>query len=120
LAAAPNSKEYGVPSLKMAWYGPARLAGNIGRNIFWPVPGVDSALVYFQRTIERDPALQQPTFTAIDQAFLQRRKTLRQALAGWAGSAAAAEEILVRAGVDPQARGEQLNIDQFIAIASAK
>lgn len=85
LAAKPNSKEFGVPSLKMAWYGPARLAGNIGRNIFWPVPGVDSALVYFERTVARDPKLQQPTFTAIDQAFLQRRKTLRQALAGWAG-----------------------------------
>ena len=84
------------------------------------MPGVDSALVYFQRTIERDPALQQPTFTAIDRAFLQRRKTLRQALAGWAGSASQAEEILIRAGVDPQARGEQLNIEQFIAIASAK
>jgi 16S rRNA (adenine1518-N6/adenine1519-N6)-dimethyltransferase len=120
LAAAPNSKEYGVPSLKMAWYGPARLAGNIGRNIFWPVPGVDSALVFFERTIERDPALQKPTFTVIDQAFLQRRKTLRQALAGWAGSPAEAEQILVRAGIDPQARGEQLNIEQFIAIASAK
>lgn len=120
LAASPNSKEYGVPSLKMAWYGPARLAGNIGRNIFWPVPGVDSALVYFERSVVRDAALQQPTFSAIDQAFLQRRKTLRQALSGWAGSAALAEEILVRAGVDPQARGEQLNIEQFIAIASAK
>jgi 16S rRNA (adenine1518-N6/adenine1519-N6)-dimethyltransferase len=56
----------------------------------------------------------------IDQAFLQRRKTLRQALAGWAGSPAEAEQILVRAGIDPQARGEQLNIEQFIAIASAK
>jgi 16S rRNA (adenine1518-N6/adenine1519-N6)-dimethyltransferase len=120
LAAAPNSKEYGVPSLKMAWYGPARLAGNIGRNIFWPVPGVDSALVYFERTIERDSELQKSTFTVIDQAFLQRRKTLRQALAGWAGSPAEAEQILVRAGIDPQARGEQLNIEQFIAIASAK
>ena len=104
----------------MAWYGPARLAGNIGRNIFWPVPGVDSALVFFERTIERDPALQKSTFTVIDQAFLQRRKTLRQALAGWAGSPAEAQQILVRAGIDPQARGEQLNIEQFIAIASAK
>jgi 16S rRNA (adenine1518-N6/adenine1519-N6)-dimethyltransferase len=120
LAAAPNSKEYGVPSLKMAWYGPARLAGNIGRNIFWPVPGVDSALVFFKRTIKRDPALQAPTFAAIDQAFLQRRKTLRQALATWAGSAQAAEEVLIRAGIDPSKRGEQLNIEDFIAIASAK
>lgn len=120
LAAGPGSKEYGAPSLKMAWYGPARLAGNIGRNIFWPVPGVDSALVYFERTAARDESLKREVFAAIDQAFLQRRKTLRQALAGWAGSAALAEEILKSAGVDPQARGEQLKIDQFIAIASSK
>ncbi|MEY3624749.1 MAG: rRNA ((1518)-N(6)/adenine(1519)-N(6))-dimethyltransferase RsmA [Actinomycetota bacterium] len=120
LAAAPGSKEYGVPSLKMAWYGPARLAGNIGRNIFWPVPGVDSALVFFERTAERDQSLKARTFEAIDQAFLQRRKTLRQALSGWAGSPAAAEQILISAGVDPQARGEALNIEQFIAIASSK
>ena len=120
LAAGPGSKEYGVPSLKMSWYGPARLAGNIGRNIFWPVPGVDSALVYFERTENRDQALRDSVFNAIDQAFLQRRKTLRQALAGWAGTAALAEEILVKAGVDPQARGEQLGIEQFIAIARAK
>jgi 16S rRNA (adenine1518-N6/adenine1519-N6)-dimethyltransferase len=104
----------------MSWYGPARLAGNIGRNIFWPVPGVDSALVYFERTENRDQALRDLVFNAIDQAFLQRRKTLRQALAGWAGSAAMAEEILVKAGVDPQARGEQLGIEQFISIARAK
>ncbi|MFM1950651.1 MAG: rRNA ((1518)-N(6)/adenine(1519)-N(6))-dimethyltransferase RsmA [Actinomycetota bacterium] len=120
LAAAPNSKEYGVPSLKMAWYGPARLAGNIGRSIFWPVPGVDSALVYFERTANRDEATRSKVFDAIDQAFLQRRKTLRQALAGWAGSPARAEEILLAAGINPQSRGEQLNIDQFIAIASQK
>lgn len=120
LAAGPGSKEYGAPSLKMAWYGSARLAGNIGRNIFWPVPGVDSALVYFERTASRDESLKQEVFAAIDQAFLQRRKTLRQALASWAGSAQRAEEILKAAGVDPQARGEQLNIDHFISIASCK
>lgn len=117
LAAKPGSKEYGVPSLKMSWFGPARLAGNIGRSIFWPVPGVDSALVYFERSNQDDPELRKKVFEIVDQAFLQRRKTLRQALAGWAGSAARAEEILLAAGVDPQARGEQLTIESFIAIA---
>lgn len=117
LAAKPGSKEYGVPSLKMSWFGPARLAGNIGRSIFWPVPGVDSALVYFERSNQDDPELRKRVFEIVDQAFLQRRKTLRQALAGWAGSAARAEEILLAAGVDPQARGEQLTIESFIAIA---
>lgn len=120
LAAGPGSKEYGAPSLKLAWYGNARLAGNVARSIFWPVPGVDSALVYFDTGAHRDQSLRKTVFEAIDQAFLQRRKTLRQALAGFAGSPALAEQLLVKAGISPQARGEQLNIDQFIAIAEQK
>lgn len=120
LAASPGGKEYGVPSLKMAWFGPARLAGNIGRNIFWPVPGVDSALVYFERERTQDLELQARVFEVIDQAFLQRRKTLRQALANWAGSPSRAEEILLSAKIDPQARGEQLGIESFIEIARQK
>ena len=48
-------------------------------------------------------------FAVIDAAFGQRRKTLRAALAGWAGSPAAAETLLRAAGVDPGARGEELD-----------
>lgn len=122
LAAAPGSKIYGVPSAKLAWYSHAVLAGNVGRNIFWPVPNVDSALVYFAKRAEPlgDEALRLATFEVIDGAFAQRRKTLRQALANWAGSPAQAEEFLRAAGIDPQLRGEQLTIDQFVAIARAK
>ena len=119
LAAAPGSKDYGAPSLKLAFYGPARLAGNVPRSIFWPVPGVDSALVYFENNRE-DISQRKAVFEAIDFGFAQRRKTLRQALAGYAGGAQAAEELLVRAGVSPSARAEELGIEQFLAIASAK
>jgi 16S rRNA (adenine1518-N6/adenine1519-N6)-dimethyltransferase len=122
LAAAAGSKVYGVPSAKLAWYANANLAGNIGRNIFWPAPNVDSALVYFSK---RDVALgseelRLETFAVIDNAFSQRRKTLRQALAGWAGSASLAEEIMNKAGIDSTKRGEALNILDFVAIAKAK
>ena len=122
LAATPGSKVYGVPSAKLAWYADSNLAGNIGRNIFWPQPNVDSALVYFvKRTVPLgDEALRLSTFTVIDEAFAQRRKTLRQALANWAGSPALAEEILLRAGIDPTKRGEALNIMDFVSIAKAK
>jgi len=119
LAAKPGGKEYGSPSVKLAWYGPARLAGNVGRNVFWPAPNVDSALVYFETGTHRT-AEKSEVFAVIDAAFAQRRKTLRQALAGWAGSASNAEQILVTAGISPQARGEQLVIDEFISIAEAK
>ena len=122
MAAKPGNKIYGVPSLKLAWYSEASLAGNIGRTIFWPVPNVDSALVYFQKRQVPlgDEALRLATFEAVDAAFSQRRKTLRQALADWAGSAAAAEGHLLAAGIDPQKRGEQLDIHDFVKIAKAK
>ena len=118
LAAKPGGKEYGAPSVKLEWFGNARLAGNVGRSIFWPVPGVDSALVFFERGEARDG--QSEVFEVIDASFAQRRKTLRQALAGWAGSAQRAEELLVAAGISPSARGEELGIDEFIRVASSK
>ena len=118
LAAKPGGKEYGAPSVKLEWFGQARLAGNVGRSIFWPVPGVDSALVFFERGEVRDG--QSEVFEVIDAAFAQRRKTLRQALSGWAGSAQRAEELLVAAGISPSARGEELGIDEFSRVASSK
>ncbi len=122
LAATPGSKVYGVPSAKLAWYAESNLAGNIGRNIFWPQPNVDSALVYFIKRVTPlgDEALRLATFQVIDEAFAQRRKTLRQALANWAGSPALAEQILLRAGIDPTKRGEALEIMDFVSIAKAK
>ena len=122
LAAEPGSKIYGIPSVKLAWYADSALAGNVGRNIFWPAPNVDSALVYFSKRVVPlgDEQLRVATFDVADAAFGQRRKTLRQALATWAGSPADAERILISAGVSPQARGEELDVHQFVAIARAK
>jgi 16S rRNA (adenine1518-N6/adenine1519-N6)-dimethyltransferase len=121
LVAPPGNKTYGIPSLKAAWYGEARLAGTVSRKVFWPAPNVDSGLVALNR---REPpqtlASRTEVFACIDAAFAQRRKTLRAALAGWAGSAANAETALLAAGIDPQTRGEQLDIDAFAAIAAAR
>lgn len=122
LVATPGSKIYGIPSVKLAWYADSYLAGNVGRNIFWPVPNVDSALVFFAKreVALGDEELRLATFAAADAAFGQRRKTLRQALADWASSPAEAERILISAGISPQARGEELDVHQFVAIAKAK
>ncbi|MET7905735.1 16S rRNA (adenine(1518)-N(6)/adenine(1519)-N(6))-dimethyltransferase RsmA [Streptomyces sp. NPDC005355] len=119
LAAAPGSKVYGVPSVKAAWYAQVKRAGAIGRNVFWPAPNVDSGLVSLVRRPEppRTTASREEVFAVVDAAFAQRRKTLRAALAGWAGSAAAAEAALTAAGISPQARGESLTVEDFAAIA---
>lgn len=121
LVAAPGSRTYGVPSAKFAWYAHGERAGSVPASVFWPVPRVESGLVSFQR--HEPPATMASrveVFAVVDAAFAQRRKTLRAALAGWAGSAAAAEEILLRAGVDPSARGESLDIAAFARIAAAR
>ncbi len=121
LAAGPGSKAYGVPSVKAAWYGEVTRAGSVGRAVFWPVPNVDSGLVRLVRRPEPTSAAgREAVFAAVDAAFAQRRKTLRAALAGWAGSAAAAEDVLRAAGIDPRTRGEQLDVDEFVALADAR
>jgi 16S rRNA (adenine1518-N6/adenine1519-N6)-dimethyltransferase len=121
LAAAPGSRAYGVPSVKAAWYGEVTRAGAVGRSVFWPVPNVDSGLVSLVRRPEPvSTAGRRAVFACVDAAFAQRRKTLRAALAGWAGSAQQAEQVLRSAGVDPSARGEQLSVADFVAIADAR
>ncbi|XVV04568.1 16S rRNA (adenine(1518)-N(6)/adenine(1519)-N(6))-dimethyltransferase RsmA [Actinosynnema sp. CA-248983] len=119
MAAGPGSKVYGVPSVKLAWYADARRAGPVSRQVFWPVPNVDSALVAFERHAPLSTVDQKALFSLVDAAFAQRRKVLRGALAGWAGSAARAEQLLISAGVDPGARGEQLDVGDFVRIAEA-
>lgn len=118
LAAPPGSRTYGIPSAKAAWYASARGAGSIGRAVFWPVPRVDSSLVALER---REPptttATREQVFAVVDAAFAQRRKMLRSALAGVAGSSAAAEAALRDAGVEPTDRGERLDIGAFARIA---
>ncbi len=118
LAAEPGSRVYGVPSVKARWYADVRRAGSVGRNVFWPAPNVDSGLVAMVRrpppTTTADRA---EVFAVVDAAFAQRRKTMRAALAGWAGSPAAAEAALRAAGVDPSVRGEALDVAAFAKIA---
>jgi 16S rRNA (adenine1518-N6/adenine1519-N6)-dimethyltransferase len=119
LAAAPGSRMYGVPSAKLAWFATARAAGRVPPAVFWPVPRVESGLVAFRR---RDPprtdVSRREVFEVVDAAFAQRRKTLRAALAGWAGGAGRAVEVLSAAGVPASARGESLTIEQFATIAA--
>jgi 16S rRNA (adenine1518-N6/adenine1519-N6)-dimethyltransferase len=118
LAAKPGTKEYGIPSVKAAWWADLQGAGSISRSVFWPIPGVDSKLVSFTRHQPLgDEALRLKVFTLIDAAFAQRRKMLRSALSSIYGSSSAAEKILIQAGIDPTLRGESLLVNDFCAIA---
>jgi 16S rRNA (adenine1518-N6/adenine1519-N6)-dimethyltransferase len=120
MASPPGGRVYGTPSAKIAWYATARLAGEIGRAAFWPVPRVDSVLVALER---RDPpptsTSRESVFAVVDAAFAQRRKGLRSALSGLAGSAATAESALRAAGIEPLTRGERLSIADFARLAEA-
>lgn len=123
LAAKPGNKIYGAPSVKAAWYGSRELAGKISRQVFWPVPNVDSALVRVRR--DRSVHAAEPSrllvFSLIDAAFAQRRKTLRAALKPWllGRSLSDATGLCEAAGIDPQRRGETLEVEEFIALAAA-
>jgi 16S rRNA (adenine1518-N6/adenine1519-N6)-dimethyltransferase len=118
LAAPPGSKVYGSPSAKAAWYGDFRLAGNVSRQVFWPVPNVDSVLVAFERHDQPGTEAERlATFALIDAAFQQRRKMLRQALSVVLGDSTTASARIDAAGLAPTARGEELSVLDFLAIA---
>ena len=121
MCAGPGSRVYGTPSVKLAWFAAVRPACPVPRTVFWPVPNVDSRLVAFTR---HDPpattAAREEVFAVIDAAFRQRRKTLRAALSGWAGSAPEAERLLRAADIDPGARGESLGVGEFARLAAAQ
>ena len=119
LVAAPGSKVYGVPSVKLAWYARARPAGRVPATVFWPVPNVESGLVAFDRRPQPADVPREAVFAVVDAAFAQRRKTLRAALAGWAGGPDRAAEVVRAAGIDPGVRGESLSVGQFASIAAA-
>lgn len=124
LAAPPGSRTYGVPSVKARFYGTVQRAGSVPRGVFWPVPGVDSGLVRVDRHPQPkwavDAVTRRRVFAVVDAAFAQRRKTLRAALAGWAGSPDEAERRLRAAGIDPRTRGEQLEVAAFVALAAQR
>ncbi|HEV2930583.1 MAG TPA: 16S rRNA (adenine(1518)-N(6)/adenine(1519)-N(6))-dimethyltransferase RsmA, partial [Propionibacteriaceae bacterium] len=118
LAAPPGSRTYGVPSVKMAWYAEVRRVGAVPATVFWPVPNVESGLVAIQRRPAPDTSVtREQVFAVVDAAFAQRRKMLRSALAGLAGSSAAAATAVIAAGLDPQDRGERLSVVDFARIA---
>ena len=119
LAAGPGSKTYGIPSVKAAWYADMKLSGSVGRNVFWPMPNVESSLVSWTRhEPPGDEELRLRTFAIADAAFAQRRKTMRAALSTLAGSGALAEKALISADISPQARGEQLTVHDFARLAT--
>jgi 16S rRNA (adenine1518-N6/adenine1519-N6)-dimethyltransferase len=120
IAAGPGSKVYGSPSIKAAWYGAFTTAGKVSRQVFWPVPNVDSILVRFERHEQPGTEAERlATFELVDAAFQQRRKMLRQALSVVLGDSAAASARLEAAGIAPTARGEELTVDDFLSVARA-
>jgi 16S rRNA (adenine1518-N6/adenine1519-N6)-dimethyltransferase len=122
LAAKPGSKVYGVPSVKLCWWAEASVASRISREVFWPVPRVDSLLLSFNRRnhpSSNDEGLRKRTFSVIDTAFAQRRKMLRASLAPYLGSSEKASARLTELGIDPTARAENMTLDDFILIAQS-
>jgi 16S rRNA (adenine1518-N6/adenine1519-N6)-dimethyltransferase len=122
MTAAPGSRIYGVPTVKLAWFASMRRAGPVSRSVFWPMPRVESALVAFTRHEPPVPGVAvADLFAVVDAAFAHRRKVLRNGISQskYADSVAEAETILCRAGVDPSARAESLTVEQFAAIALA-
>jgi 16S rRNA (adenine1518-N6/adenine1519-N6)-dimethyltransferase len=115
MAAAPGSADYGRLSVMLQWrYAVTRLFV-VPAGAFSPPPQVQSAIVrLLPRPVTDLPDVDPQRFAqVVAAAFGQRRKTLRNALAALLG-----ESQIRAAGIDPQARGETLTVEDFVALAS--
>jgi 16S rRNA (adenine1518-N6/adenine1519-N6)-dimethyltransferase len=117
LAAGPGSKAYGGPSVKAAWYGTWSIAGTVSRQVFWPVPNVDSLLVAMEaRPAPGDDELRQVVWDLVDHGFATRRKMSRGSLASYLG-ADRVSQIITAAGLNPEDRGEAWSLEGYVALA---
>ena len=115
LAAHPGERAYGIPSVKVAYRATAEVVGRVPATVFIPPPRVESVLVRLRRLpeppVEADPAA---LFRLVEAGFGQRRKMLRRSLAGLVDPAA-----FERAGVRPEARAEELSLQDWARLASS-
>jgi len=115
LAAGPGDPAYGIPSVKVAYWATAEVVGRVPPTVFLPQPKVDSALVAITRrpapAVTADP---EALFTLVRTAFGQRRKMLRRSLAGVVSA-----EAFARAGIRPEARPEELAIEEWGRLSDA-
>jgi len=120
LAAEPGGKEYGIPSVKVRFFGKVRRYGMVSPTVFWPIPRVYSGLVRIDRhetsTWPTDDDFREKVFNLIDIGFAQRRKTARNAFLEWAGSGNESASRLLAASIDPARRGETLTIADFVRL----
>jgi 16S rRNA (adenine1518-N6/adenine1519-N6)-dimethyltransferase len=120
LAAEPGGKEYGVPSVKIRFFGNVRRYGMVSPTVFWPIPRVYSGLVRIDRhettSWPQDDAFRQQVFDLVDIGFAQRRKTVRNAFLDWAGSGNESASRLLSASIDPARRGETLTVADYVRL----
>lgn len=124
LRAAPGSEDYGALTVFVAYHCEVESIMKVSRNVFYPVPEVDSELV--RLTVRRSPAVtvsDEPLFFSIVRsAFGKRRKTLANALSSSPGlrwDRDFARGVLERSGVDGERRGETLSIEEFALLAES-
>lgn len=115
LAAGVGDAAYGIPSVKVAYWATARLVGRVGPDVFLPRPHVESALVAIERrsapAVAADP---DRLFALVRAGFGQRRKMLRRSLADLVDP-----EAFASAGVRPEARAEELSVEDWGRLSSA-
>jgi 16S rRNA (adenine1518-N6/adenine1519-N6)-dimethyltransferase len=119
-AATPGEEGYGAVSVKVAYRARAGVVRRVAPSVFWPRPGVDSAVVRLERLdtppVDVDPeALRR----VVDAGFAERRKTMRNALVRLGVDRGRAVDVLARAGVGPRARAEELDLAALARVTTA-
>jgi 16S rRNA (adenine1518-N6/adenine1519-N6)-dimethyltransferase len=113
MVAEPGSKTYGRLSVMLQWRYYMELMFVVPPTAFDPPPRVDSAIVRMIPLAQPLPCDVAKLEQVVTKAFSQRRKVIRNCLAGMF-----VENDLIDAGIDPQARPEAVPVEQFVSLAN--
>jgi 16S rRNA (adenine1518-N6/adenine1519-N6)-dimethyltransferase len=120
LAAGPGDEGYGGSSVRVAYHATARLLRRVPASVFWPQPAVESVLVELvPRSTPPVDVDRDRLFRVVEEAFAQRRKTMRNALVRLGLDPGGAAALLPGCGIASDARAEQLSLHDFACIAGA-
>jgi 16S rRNA (adenine1518-N6/adenine1519-N6)-dimethyltransferase len=117
LSAEAGDEQYGAVSVKVAYRARARVLRRVARSVFWPRPNVDSVILAIERRPPPVDVDEASLWRVVQEAFAQRRKTVRAALVRLGLTRADALDVLARCGIDPDARPEQLDLGAFACVA---
>lgn len=108
-----NSEDYNALSIIVQYLFNVKYEMNVSKNVFYPSPKVDSAVISFVPKRERDFEFEEYFFSFVEKCFMKRRKTLNNNLKDFLDKETI-DKIYKTIGLKETVRAQELSLDDYL------